>query len=78
VYATEEVGVEVKAEVTDPSQYLMPDTLLTCSKLKHMSQLDDPYRRHHRASSIIEALPTSPSISKRTAVLYQLDTSGLT
>jgi hypothetical protein len=38
VYATEEVDAAVKAEVTDPSQYLMPDTLLTCSQLKSASQ----------------------------------------
>jgi hypothetical protein len=44
VYATEEVDVEVKAEVTDPSQYLMPNTPLTHSKLKRVSQQDDPHR----------------------------------
>jgi hypothetical protein len=44
VYATEEVDTEVKAEVTDPSKYLMPDALLTRSHLKHVSQLDDPLR----------------------------------
>jgi hypothetical protein len=42
VYATEEVGAEVKAEVTDPSKYLMPDAPLTRSHLKSVSQLDNP------------------------------------
>jgi hypothetical protein len=78
VYAIEEVGAEVKAKVTDPSQYLMPDALLTRSKLKRVSQLDDPHRQHHRASSITKAPPTSPSASKRTAIPRQLGTSGLT
>jgi hypothetical protein len=78
VYATEEVSVEVKAKVTDPSQYLMPDAPLTRSKLKSASQLDDPHHRHQQASSIIEALPTSPSTSKRTAMKRQLDTLGRT
>jgi hypothetical protein len=34
VYATEEVSAAVKAKVTDPSQYLMPDAPLTRSQLK--------------------------------------------
>jgi hypothetical protein len=58
VYTTEEVGAAVKAEVTDPSQYLMPDAPLTRSQLKSVSQLDDPHRRHRQASSITEALPS--------------------
>jgi hypothetical protein len=44
VYTTEEVGAAVKPEVTDPSQYLMPDAPLTRSQLKSVSQLDDPHR----------------------------------
>jgi hypothetical protein len=68
VYATEEVSMEVKAEVTDPSKYLTPDAPLTRSQLKSISQLDDPHCRHRRASSIIEALPSSLSASNRTAV----------
>jgi hypothetical protein len=63
VYATEEVAAEVKAEVADPSQYLMPDALLTRSQLKVASQRGDPHRRHQRASSITEALPSFPSAS---------------
>jgi hypothetical protein len=43
VYTIEEVGAEVKAEVTDPSKYLMPDALLTRSQLKSACQLDDPH-----------------------------------
>jgi hypothetical protein len=78
VYATEEVGVEVKAKVTDPSKYLMPDAPLTRSHLKSVSQLDDPLRQHWRASSITEALPSSLSVSKRMAVKRQLAISGRT
>jgi hypothetical protein len=63
VYETEEVAVAVKAKVTDPSKYLTPDAPLTRSQLKSVQQLDDPHHRHRRASSIIEALPSSPSAS---------------
>jgi hypothetical protein len=76
VYATEEVGAEVKAEVTNPSKYLMPNAPLTRSHLKYVSQLDDPLRRHQQASSITEALPSSLSVSKRTAVKRQLACHG--
>jgi hypothetical protein len=78
VYATEEVSVEVKAKVTDPSRYLMPDAPLTHSQLKSISQLDDLLCRHRRASSITEALPSSPSASTRTAVKRWLAISGRT
>jgi hypothetical protein len=44
VYETEEVGAAVKAEVIDPSKYLMPDAPLTRSHLKSICQLDDPHR----------------------------------
>jgi hypothetical protein len=79
VYATEEVGAAIKAEVTDPSQYLMPDAPLTRSQLKSASQRGDPHRRHRRASSITEALPSFPSVSATsTAVKRRRVTSALT
>jgi hypothetical protein len=78
VYATEEVGAAVKAEVIDPSQYLTLGTPLTRSRLKSASQLGDPHRRHRQASSITEALPSSPSASAtNTAVKHQRVTSAL-
>jgi hypothetical protein len=43
VYEPEEVSVEVKAKVVDPSQYLTLGVPLTCSKRKHADQLDDPH-----------------------------------
>jgi hypothetical protein len=79
VYATEEVGAAVKAKVTDPSQYLMPDAPLTCSQLKSIAQLDDPHHRHRRASSITEALLSSHSASAtNTAVKHRRVTSAHT
>jgi hypothetical protein len=69
VYETEEVGAVVKAEVTDPSRYLMPDAPLTHSQLKSVCQLDDPHRQHRRASSITEALPLSLSASATSTVV---------
>jgi hypothetical protein len=79
VYETEEVGAVVKAEVTDPSKYLMPDAPLTRSQLKSVCQLDDPHRRHRQASSITEALPLSPSASATsTAVKHRRVISTLT
>jgi hypothetical protein len=78
VYEVEGVSVEVKAEVIDPSRYLTLEALLTRSKHKCIDQLDDLHRRHRQASSITEALPLSPSVSKRMAVKCQLVTSGLT
>jgi hypothetical protein len=78
VYEAKGVSMEVKAKVIDPSQYLMLDTPLTCSKCKSVDQLDDPHHRHQQALSITEAPPISPSISKRTAVKCQLVTSRLT
>jgi hypothetical protein len=79
VYAVEEVGMVVKAEITDPSKYLMPDAPLTCSQLKSACQLDNPHRRHRRASSITEDLPSSLSASAMsTAVKCWCATSGLT
>jgi hypothetical protein len=79
VYATEEVSAAVKAKVTDPSKYLMSDAPLTRSKLKSVCQLDDPHRRHRRASSITEALPSSLSASATsTAVKHRRVISELT
>jgi hypothetical protein len=76
VYEAEEVSVEVKAEVVDPDQYLTLDAPLTHSKRRAVDQLDDPYRRHHQALSTTVAPPSSPSISKRTAVKYRPVTSA--
>jgi hypothetical protein len=66
VYATEEVGKEVKAEVTDPSLYQISDVPVTRSRLNHAKQLADPHRRLHRALSITEAQPSFPSASELT------------
>jgi hypothetical protein len=76
VYAMEEVHTKVKTEVVNPGQYLILDALLTCNKCKRLDDpLKDPYHRHHWALNITEALPISPSISKKTAVKYWLVTS---
>jgi hypothetical protein len=40
VYAAEEVGVKVEAEVVDPNLYQMLDTLLTRSKRKALAPPD--------------------------------------
>jgi hypothetical protein len=66
VYATEEVGAEVKAEVTDPSLYHITSAPVTRSKRQLTSQLADPHRRLCRALSMTEARPSSPSISELT------------
>jgi hypothetical protein len=79
VYATEEVNKEVKAEVTNPSLYQMPDAPLTRSQLHHVKQLANPHCRHRRASSITEARLTFPSASELTpAVKCWHVTSALT
>jgi hypothetical protein len=78
VYEAKGVSMEVKAEVINPSQYLMLDAPLTCSKCKSVDQLDNPHRQHQQALSITKAPPISPSISKRTAVKCWLITSRLT
>jgi hypothetical protein len=44
VYKVEKVNAEVKDEVVNPSQYLMLDAPLTCSKHRAVEQLDDPHR----------------------------------
>jgi hypothetical protein len=76
VYEAEEVSAEVKAEVVDPDQYLTIDAPLTHSKRRAVDQLDDLHRRHRRALSITAAPPSSPSVSKRTAVKHQPVTSA--
>jgi hypothetical protein len=79
VYAVEEVGAEVKAEVTDPSLYHITSTPLTRTQRNHARALADPYRRHHRASSIIEDRLSFPSVSALTpAVKRRRVTSGPT
>jgi hypothetical protein len=78
VYEAEEERAAVKAEVVDPARYLMIDAPLTRSKRKAVDQLDDPHRRHCRASSITAAPHSSHSVSKRTAVKHQLVTSAHT
>jgi hypothetical protein len=66
VYAVEEVGEEVKAEVTDPSLYQITTAPVTRSQLNHAKQLADPHRRLCWALSITEGRPSSPSASKLT------------
>jgi hypothetical protein len=77
VYKVEDVSVKTEAEVVNPNDYLMLDAPLT--HLKHKQRLDDqyanPYRQHRRASNTTEALPSSLSVSKRTAAKRQLGTS---
>jgi hypothetical protein len=43
VYEAEEVSTEVKAEVVNPTRYLMLDAPLTRSKRRAVEQLDDPH-----------------------------------
>jgi hypothetical protein len=80
VYEVGEVVEGVKVEVVDPGKYQMLDAPLTRHKRRILevedAQLQDPYRRHHRASSTIEALPTSHSASKITAAKRRRGTSG--
>jgi hypothetical protein len=79
VYAVEEVGAEVKAEVTDPTLYQTMNVPVTRSKLHHARMLADPHRRLRRASSITEGRRSSPSASVLTpAVKRRRVTSGLT
>jgi hypothetical protein len=79
VYAAEEVGEEVKAEVIDPSLYQITSTPLTRSQLNHAKLLADPHRRLHRALSITEGWRSSPSVSELTpAVKHRRVTSGPT
>jgi hypothetical protein len=79
VYAAEEVGEEVKAEVTDPSLYQMMNTPLTRSQLNRAKALADPSRQHPRASSITGGPHSFPSASELTpAVKRRRVTSGPT
>jgi hypothetical protein len=79
VYAVEEVGAEVKAEVIDPTLYQTANAPITRSKLHHAQMLADPHRRLRRASSITEGRHTSHSASVLTpAVKRRRVTSGLT
>jgi hypothetical protein len=70
VYAAEEVGKEVKAEVTDPSLYQMMNTPLTRSQLNRAKALADPSRQHPRASSITGGPHSFPSASELTPARY--------
>jgi hypothetical protein len=79
VYAAEEVGEEVKAEVIDPNLYQITSAPLTRSQLNHAKSLADPHRRLHRALSITEGRCSSPSASELTpAVKRWRVTSGPT
>jgi hypothetical protein len=69
VYAAEEVGKEVKAEVINPSLYQITSAPLTRSQLNHAKSLADPHRRLHRALSITEGQRSFPSVSKLTPVV---------
>jgi hypothetical protein len=74
VYAAEEVGEEVKAEVIDPSLYQIMSGPLTRN---HAKSLADPHRRLHRALSITEDWHSFPSVSELTpAVKHRRVTSG--
>jgi hypothetical protein len=64
VYVPEEVEVKVEAEVTDPSQYLMLDAPRTRSKRKALQPPEEPSLQSRQASSTIEALPLSHSVSE--------------
>jgi hypothetical protein len=66
VYAVEEVGKEVKAELTDPNLYQITNAPVTRSQLNHAKQLTDPHRRLRRALSITEGQPSFHSISELT------------
>jgi hypothetical protein len=79
VYAAEEVGEEVKAEVIDPSLYQIMSAPVTRSQLNHAKSLADPHRRLRWALSITEGWPSFPSISELTpAVKHRRITSGHT
>jgi hypothetical protein len=70
VYTTEEVGKEVKAEVTNPNLYQISDAPMTRSRLNHAKQLADPHRRLRQALSITKAQHSFPSISEPTPARY--------
>jgi hypothetical protein len=76
VYAAEEVGEEVKAEVIDPDLYQITNAPLTRS---HAKSLADPHRRPHQALSITGGRHSFPSVSELTpAVKCRRVTSGPT
>jgi hypothetical protein len=75
-YVPEEVEVKVEAEVTDPSQYRMLDAPLTRTKHKALRPPEEPHPQSRLASSTIEALPLSHSVSETsTAVKHRCVTS---
>jgi hypothetical protein len=80
VYEAEEVAAGVKAEVVDPDRYQTLDVPLTRHKRRLLeiddAQLQDPYRRHRRASNTTEAPLSSPSASKKTAGKRRRGISG--
>jgi hypothetical protein len=81
VYEVEGINVKTEAEVVNPTNYQLINTPLTRLKRKRQLEdpLDDPHRRHRRASSITEALPSFPSASATsTAVKRWRVTSMLT
>jgi hypothetical protein len=79
VYAVEEVGEEVKAEVTDPNLYQITSAPVTRSQLNHAKMLADPHHRLRWASSITEGRRSFHSISELTpAVKHRRVTSGPT
>jgi hypothetical protein len=64
VYAIEEVGVKVEAEVADPNLYQILDAPFMRSKCKALGPPDDPPPQSQLASSIIEAPHSFPSVSE--------------
>jgi hypothetical protein len=71
VYAVEEVGEEVKAEVTDPSLYQITNAPVTRSRLNHAKQLADPHCRLRRGFEHNQGLAFIP-------FRIRTDTSGET
>jgi hypothetical protein len=80
VYEVEDVSVKTKAEVVNPNSYLTLDAPLNRLKCKRLlgDQYTGPCHQRCWASNITEALHTSHSASKRTAMKYQCVTSGHT
>jgi hypothetical protein len=77
VYEVEDVTIKTEAEVASPNNYQLTNAPLTRLKRKRQldDQLADPYRQHRQALNTTEALPLSPSVSKRTAAKRQLSIS---
>jgi hypothetical protein len=79
VYKLEEVRAAVKAEVVDPAQYLMLDTLLMRSKHKALAPPDDHHLQSQLVSNTIEDRHSFLSTSSTsTEVKRQRVTSTLT